>query len=171
MNYPSIEAIKRNPVMTILSGHTCGEACWHARDEVCRCSCGGANHGILNNGSVRPERTSKKDGHFYIIAGIAPSYREANKMLTEYLSEHFPGIDLCAYGNYRDMSTMPVISRKASASQLKWPEVQAIQVADRQEKYIVWSLPIGSKYVTKCSKSAFYSKTKEFEPALTSLSI
>jgi len=170
MSYPSIEQIKSSPLTAILTGHTCGEACWHARDEVCRCSCGGANHGILHNGSARPERTSKKDGQFYIIAGIAPSYHEANKMLSEYLDEHFPGIDQCAYGTYRDMSIMPVISRKASNSQLKWPEVQAIQASDRQDKYIIWALPAGSVYVTQCSRLA-YSKADGGRAALTSLSI
>lgn len=27
--------------------HTCGDACWHAHEDICRCSCGGRNHGCL----------------------------------------------------------------------------------------------------------------------------
>lgn len=27
----------------------CGPACWEAKDDVCRCSCGGAHHGIHRN--------------------------------------------------------------------------------------------------------------------------
>lgn len=153
--YPTIEELKSNPIMAILTGHTCGEACWHAREKVCRCSCGGKNHGILNNGLPRPERTSKKDGKFYTLAGVAPSYGEADKMLKEVLATSFPGIDYNAYGDYRDASTMPVMSRKASDGALKWPEVAAVtSTGYHGDKYLIWRLPAGSRYITKGSSSA-----------------
>ncbi len=57
-------------VMAILTTQTCGEACWHAREEVCRCSCGGRNHGCLNHGGAQPERTAKIGGFRYKLAGI-----------------------------------------------------------------------------------------------------
>ena len=44
---------------------TCGEACWEAREDVCRCSCNGKNHGVLRNGNERPARTCKIQGYWY----------------------------------------------------------------------------------------------------------
>lgn len=58
-------------VMAILTTQTCGEACWHAKEEVCRCSCGGRNHGCLNHsGEAKPERTAKIDGHAYKLIAV-----------------------------------------------------------------------------------------------------
>jgi len=60
----------RGTVMAVLTSQTCGEACWHAREEVCRCSCGGANHGCLTHGGERPERTCKIDGILYRLKAV-----------------------------------------------------------------------------------------------------
>lgn len=55
----------------LLTEHTCGEACWHAREAVCRCSCGGKNHGILNTpGGERPVRSARIQGHVYNLAAV-----------------------------------------------------------------------------------------------------
>ena len=60
----------RGTMMAVLTSQTCGEACWHAREEVCRCSCGGRNHGCLKHGGEQPERTSKIGGHLYKLAAV-----------------------------------------------------------------------------------------------------
>jgi hypothetical protein len=66
----------RVQLMAVLTSQTCGEACWHAREDVCRCSCGGRNHGcLLNVGAARPERTCKIDGVRYKLAGVG-NYRD-----------------------------------------------------------------------------------------------
>lgn len=144
-DYPSIETLKANPILAIMTGHTCGEACWHAREEVCRCSCGGKNHGILKSANgVRPVRTRKIDGKFYELVAVG-KYRDCmaeEKTLTE---ERFPGIDWCGYGYYRQESTMPIVTRKLSESALKWPEVQAVEGAT----YAVWSRPSGTRYLVR----------------------
>lgn len=58
-------------VIAIVTSQTCGEACWHAREDVCRCSCGGRNHGCLTHGDgKRPERTSKIGGHLYKLLAV-----------------------------------------------------------------------------------------------------
>lgn len=63
--------LPRCTVMAVLTSQTCGEPCWHAREEVCRCSCGGRNHGcLLIPGGERPERTAKIDGERYKLAGV-----------------------------------------------------------------------------------------------------
>lgn len=56
---------------SVLTSQTCGEPCWHATEDVCRCSCGGKNHGCLKTADgVRPTRMSKIDGERYKLAGV-----------------------------------------------------------------------------------------------------
>lgn len=56
---------------SVLTSQTCGEPCWHAVEDVCRCSCGGKNHGCLKSADgVRPVRMSKIDGERYKLAGV-----------------------------------------------------------------------------------------------------
>ena len=58
-------------VIAILTSQTCGEACWHAKDEICRCSCGGKNHGCLKTpDGVKPERTAKIGGERYVLVAV-----------------------------------------------------------------------------------------------------
>lgn len=89
---------------SFLTGSTCGEACWEAREDICRCSCGGKNHGILRNAAngVRPPRSSRIDGFFYKLAGVgnreiygqaravneAAGYRKVEK-INEELTYHY----------------------------------------------------------------------------------
>lgn len=145
MGYPTIETLKANPLMAILTGHTCGEACWHAREEVCRCSCGGKNHGILRTADgIRPTRTRKIDGNFYELAAICLPWtsREEERRI---MDERFPGLDWCGYGEFRKEKTMPVLARKISEGQAKWPEVQAIKGAT----YLIWARPVGTRYLVR----------------------
>lgn len=67
------DELPRAKLMAILTSTTCGEPCWHAREEVCRCSCGGRNHGCLANGGARPQRTAKIDGHRYKLSAVGLS--------------------------------------------------------------------------------------------------
>lgn len=61
----------RRCVMAVLTSQTCGEPCWHAREEVCRCSCGGRNHGcLLIPGVESPERSAKIDGERYRLLAV-----------------------------------------------------------------------------------------------------
>ncbi len=60
----------RGIMLAVLTSQTCGDACWHAREEICRCSCGGKNHGCLNHGGAQPERTSRIDGFMYRLKSI-----------------------------------------------------------------------------------------------------
>jgi len=145
MDYPSIDQIRANPLVAILTGHTCGDACWHAREEICRCSCGGKNHGILRTANgVRPVRTRKIDGNFYELVAICiPGTSNAEEKRIS--DERFPGLDWCGYGDYRPEKTMPVLARKISESQAKWPEVQAIEGAT----YLIWARPVGTRYLVR----------------------
>jgi hypothetical protein len=58
-------------VEAILTSATCGDGCWYAREKVCRCSCGGKNHGcLLEAGAERPARTSRIQGTLYELSAV-----------------------------------------------------------------------------------------------------
>lgn len=51
--------------------HTCGEACWYAKEDLCHCCCAGKNHGCLKTGTgISPMRMAKIDGHMYQLKGF-----------------------------------------------------------------------------------------------------
>jgi len=155
MDYPSIETLRANPFLAIITGHTCGEACWHAREEICRCSCGGQNHGILNRGGERPQRCCKIDGNFYELVAVIPGrgdgecwhdvFKRTDAALNEVLADRFPHLDRNGYGSYRPESTVPAVDRKVSATQAKWAEVIAVPNAAR----LIWARPAGTRYLVR----------------------
>ena len=50
---------------------TCAEQCWYARQDTCRCSCNGANHGcLLVNGAPLPGRTRRVQETRYRLAAV-----------------------------------------------------------------------------------------------------
>lgn len=138
----------------ILTGSTCGDACWHAREEVCRCSCGGKNHGILNRGGAQPARTCKIES-LYELVGVIPGradgecwndvFKRIDAERNRITDERFPGIDYYGYGAWREEKYFPVLDRKPSATQLKWPEVVAVPNACR----LIWARPAGTRYLVK----------------------
>lgn len=138
----------------VMTGSTCGDMCWHAREEICRCSCGGANHGILTRGGVQPKRTCKIESMYELVAVIPGRAegecwidveRRINAERERITEERFPGLDHWAYGNYREEKYMPVLDRKISDTQRKWPEVAAIPNAAR----LIWARPAGTRYLVK----------------------
>lgn len=70
-------------LVAFMSDATCGENCWNARDLVCRCSCGGRNHGCMigedgtNQQGQKPRRTAKIDGFRYELVAIG-EYHEVD---------------------------------------------------------------------------------------------
>ena len=56
-------------LLTAITEATCGMACWAAREDVCRCSCAGQNHGVVDRGS-QPERTRKLNGWLYQLVAV-----------------------------------------------------------------------------------------------------
>lgn len=138
-----------------LTGHTCGDACWHARELVCRCSCGGVNHGILNNGGDRPQRTCQLDGNLYELAGIVSTWSECDVSRKEIQDERFPGLDWTGYGDYREEKMQPVVDRKISDTQARWPEVAAIAGARR----LIWSRPAQTEYIVRGPNSTHIRTT------------
>jgi len=61
--------------LAVLTDATCGEACWAAREDICRCSCKSRNHGITRTpDGERPTRTRRVKAHRYLLLAVE-SYR------------------------------------------------------------------------------------------------
>ena len=55
----------------LLTDATCGDACWAAREDICRCSCDGENHGITRTANgERPTRTRRVKAHRYRLLAV-----------------------------------------------------------------------------------------------------
>jgi hypothetical protein len=67
--------LNNDVLAAIYTETTCGEACWFAREDTCRCSCNGRNHGCLKvEGAERPPRTRRVQGVRYRMYGIMEWY-------------------------------------------------------------------------------------------------
>lgn len=67
-------------ILSILTGTTCGLPCWYAHEKVCRCSCGGKNHGVLLDPKAeQPNRMAKIDGFMYELHTVG-RYTEVNRI-------------------------------------------------------------------------------------------
>lgn len=113
--------------MKLLPGHTCGDACWHARDAVCQCSCGGANHGILLKGGERPTRTCRVGQDFYEMVEIGEygAIEDARMAETRACGHHWY---FDPYG--------PWIKKAATKTQIEnWPELKPYITI---KPYILW---------------------------------
>jgi hypothetical protein len=117
-------------IAAVLTEATCGEACWHAREEVCRCSCGGKNHGCMKTsaGGLRPTRTCKIDGHRYELAAVGSygeMYREAHNGLKAIGPRSVTKSGYKYFWGERE-SGSPLRVKCATKEQFKaWPELEA----------------------------------------------
>jgi hypothetical protein len=123
-------------IAAVLTEATCGEACWHAREEVCRCSCGGRNHGCLRDGcGDRPERTARIDGLRYRLAAVGDVHAEARRL------NEAAGITFHYADSSRDpcFRHAPAKTRPATEAQIgNWPELASYRESDEVKPYLLW---------------------------------
>ena len=126
-------------LITILTEATCGEACWSAREDICRCSCGGANHGCLRDeNGVRPVRTSKIDGYMYELQGVGDGVEKLAQEINEKDGVTFLYAATSRDSMYRKLRAK---LRTPTMSQIqKWPELAAYRNLDRWDykPYLLW---------------------------------
>lgn len=148
----------RGLTFAVLTSHTCGEACWQAREEICRCSCGGKNHGCLRvEGAARPERTSMIDGHRYKLVAVgryidlagdartinnAAGYKAIDKpyLVTSenaYLPDDKPYWRQYRYHWEGTDKGAPARLKSASASQRNWAELSGWK-EHKHDLYLLW---------------------------------
>ena len=114
-----------------LTGSTCAAACWCAHEDICRCSCGGKNHGVMRSSDgVQPARTRKLFGAVYQLVGVStydpngclagmdrPIYDMASQI------EHAAAAKV-AHWYEIDRDPKPCYTRTATESQVAaWPEL------------------------------------------------
>ena len=129
-------------LQVVITGTTCGLNCWHAVEDICRCSCGGANHGCLRGSDgVQPTRTCKMQGVMRELAGVGEGVCEEAQRLNEESGQPF---------RYSHMGADPMFAgvlakvKPATADQIaKWPELAAYRQPDvpvwRQTRpYLLW---------------------------------
>lgn len=127
-------------MFAILTGHTCGEACWHAVEDICRCSCGGANHGCLRGADgIRPARTCRVKGHRYELHATGKR-SELWDEFADLMRAAPPRIIMGRSYPWNEYSQAdsgaPYLMKAASADQCdKWEELRAYAGMDRVQRY------------------------------------
>ena len=114
----------------ILTQATCAEACWHAREDVCRCSCGGANHGcLISPDGTQPERTRRIDGVRYKLQATDGDIEHAAQQLNGATGITYL---YAATSQDRGFRGIPAKIRRATHAQLEhWPELSAARARIR----------------------------------------
>ena len=119
----------------IITETTCGENCWTAREDVCRCQCGGKNHGIQRDdedGSEQPTRTRRVKGKIYELHSVVEGYHDANQIehkIWQRVRRHVSHPWNC------------VIRQRAPKAKFgKWPELDAYEYASGifSAPYLIW---------------------------------
>lgn len=126
-------------LFAMITEATCGEACWSAREEECRCSCGGKNHGINKTGE-RAERTAKIDGYRYKLVGVG-KHRDLVKSASEYNLNFIVSKSWdfsCAtlrvnYYEHLDKGAMARVKYATEGQIEKWHELAAY---DKTQRYL-----------------------------------
>ena len=102
----------------------CDLRCWMAVEDVCRCRCSGANHGIVRGGGERPGRTKRKGERYYKLVAVG-SPKQANRIERD---DYYGWLKEIGYQNAKEKGHYPqerILVNKARKAQLKWDEVQA----------------------------------------------
>ena len=135
---------------------TCSDACWYAREDVCRCNCGGKNHGVLRSGKgEQPARTRRvKHARYELIAvfgGGEDSESEARDYIMGRLEDM--GVERARgkawnanISNEWSSRENPFRYSPATESNVRaWPELSAYRDDDgdartwwRRRPYCVW---------------------------------
>jgi len=162
-------------IFSIFSDITCGEACWYAKEDVCKCSCGGKNHGCLRTSDGhRPTRTAKIDGERYELVAVGKNLYSEAAQLTQGLGwqsiEHFEAWSPLedsktimsyhhSYDRHGTTSGAVIRLKPASKAQIaNWPELAAFQDIPRYEAvYLLWirlEVPKQYRCAHDCQKCA-----------------
>ena len=135
-----------NILTAIMTDQTCGDACWHAREDICRCSCGGRNHGILRTADgERPVRTRKLQGFIYELLAVettGASCRAVSMRPIDDLARDVTKRAIAAgkWDRYAWSSTpgYPVKVKTAAPGEIeRWPELAAWR-EDHGRPIVAW---------------------------------
>ena len=106
-----------------VSGATCAEACWMAKEDICVCECGGVNHGLGRvEGEELPARRKRSGRRRLELRAVVIGYREAGKFVREANPEH-PNVRSIEYAKEGEF----VVQAAPLASFGKWPELEGLE--------------------------------------------
>ena len=124
-----------------LTDRTCGDACWRAREDICKCQCAGARHGCLRSeNGVQPPRTRTIKGRrYYFIATMGEDC--GGLSFAAYYA-----LDTMAYernikerGDFSwQYDVRPVRSMAAPYTLQSWPELKAWRDAGLRPSIVWW---------------------------------
>ena len=109
----------------IVTGATCGLACWWAREETCRCSCGGRAHGVLALGGTQPRRNCSIGGVRYVLGAVNGSWSAINAWAYEVVHTEYAHLKPGYAPAWRNERGAIWWNKTASDSQMRWPELAA----------------------------------------------
>ena len=122
---------------SILTDATCGEACWTAKEDVCKCSCGGHNHGcLLTTEGVQPTRNCKIDSFRYELVAIG-KYSEIYQQGQNICKEGYRkiiGHSTYSYG-VTDPGSPARVKAASSVQVANWKELDTYKKMERLEFY------------------------------------
>lgn len=136
----------------VITHHLCNFACWEAVEDVCRCECGGKNHGILKRDPnvVLPKRRSKIDDRIYNLLAVMTDQayylaeqinRQDGPYKTDEFRDCYTGKPIIRQHWWRDNDPdAPCrVKRASKAQQAKWPELEAYRNLPRYKGlYLIW---------------------------------
>ena len=134
-------------IYTAITESTCGEACWSAREDICRCACGNKNHGVLRDvDGVKPLRTRKLNGFMYQLLAVetpgASCMAVGSKPLEELKGREMKRISEAGlWGRYQYDSTpgYPVKLKTATDSEIKrWDELHLWRTCQYWRPLVAW---------------------------------
>ena len=109
-----------------ITAQVCDLRCWMAVEDVCRCRCGGENHGIVRGGGERPGRTKSVKGIYYTLIAVGSPKETFHIERDDYRGWQ----QEIGWKNAKEKGYYPqgrIITNKATKAQLKWDEVQVNQ--------------------------------------------
>ncbi len=116
-------------LQAVLTETTCGEACWKAREDVCRCSCGGKNHGCSKTvNGIKPDRTAKIDGFRYKLLAVGRRFQDGLSTQARNINYDAPKLVIGLYSrpwHDTDKGAPARIKSATKAQVAKWPELSA----------------------------------------------
>jgi hypothetical protein len=155
------EKVTTAKLVAFFSDITCGEGCWKAKEDICRCSCGGKNHGInLRGGNAN--RTAKIGGHRYELMAVglhgdlmdqgatltAEHWLASGQLSTGYERRPYKRDDLfwtnngvekvkawVGMHNLKGAGSLYCVKYASLPQCLKWPELSYFQVATDRDRY------------------------------------
>lgn len=121
----------------VLTTTTCNEQCWFAREEVCSCSCGGANHGCLRvEGAEQPVRNSRVKDHRYLLQAVG-LYSEISKARYAAAAPDYAAARGLPYRMRLDRGEPAIVKRATPDQVARWPELADAKAAGRRP-YLLW---------------------------------